>query len=165
MLELVVDYIQDNESSKPDDDSFVRWILIFAFSFSAQVLCAFVSLIRRMCIDQEEVSMDDIARIAFNNYLHDNFGDIPLSVFGNVGHFSSHFGKLTKGASRRPLIYSAFGSGLDTAIVSPASPTLNRAKRLTEMFSPNLPILVAMSCEIEMVWSLMKGCSYRQTSP
>ena len=70
-----------------------------------------------------------------------------------------------KGALRRPLLYSAFGSGFEIAIVSPASPTLNRAKRLTEMFSPSLPILVAMTCEIEMVWSLMKGCSYRQTSP
>ena len=46
----------------------------------------------------------------------------------------------------------------------PASPTLKRAKRRTAMFSPSLPIFVAISCAIEMVWSLMKGCSSRQTS-
>src|SRR5947209_3992791 len=55
--------------------------------------------------------------------------------------------------------YSAFCSGLLTAMVSPASPTLNRAKRRTAMFSPNFPIVVAMSCEMVIAWSLMKGCS------
>src|SRR6185312_9472123 len=43
--------------------------------------------------------------------------------------------------------YSAFASccGLLMAMVSPTSPTLKRAKRRTEMFSPSLPILLAMS--------------------
>lgn len=83
-----------------------------------------------------------------------------VAPFGIVVHAQNNKGRLAA-----PFVYSAFGSGFEMAIVSPASPTLNRAKRLTEMFSPSLPILVAMSCEIEMVWSLMKGCSYRQTSP
>ncbi len=69
-----------------------------------------------------------------------------------------------KGRRTAPFPYSAFCSGFDMAMVSPASPTLNRAKRFTEMFSPSLPILLAMTCEIEMVWSLIKGCSYKQTS-
>jgi hypothetical protein len=72
--------------------------------------------------------------------------------------------RLKKGTFRCPSNHSAFCSGFEIAMVSPASPTLNRAKRRTEMFSPSLPIFVVMSCEIEMVWSLMKGCSYRQTS-
>src|ERR1041384_3182482 len=44
-------------------------------------------------------------------------------------------------------IYSAFWSccGLLMATVSPTSPTLKRAKRRTEMFSPSLPILLAIS--------------------
>jgi hypothetical protein len=50
-------------------------------------------------------------------------------------------------------------AALLTAIVSPTSPTLKRAKRFTEMFSPSLPMTLAMSCETVMVWSLMKGCS------
>src|SRR5438270_13739363 len=63
-----------------------------------------------------------------------------------------------KGAAA-PLDYSAFSSGLLVATVSPASPTLKRAKRRTLIFSPSLPILVAIICEIETVWYLMKGCS------
>jgi hypothetical protein len=43
------------------------------------------------------------------------------------------------------LIHSAFCSGLLTAIVSPTSPTLKRAKRRTLMFSLSLPIFVAIS--------------------
>src|ERR1035437_2479183 len=44
------------------------------------------------------------------------------------------------------------------------SPTLKRANRRTERFSPSLPTTVAISWCTVMVWSLMKGCSYRQTS-
>src|SRR5580658_102332 len=70
-----------------------------------------------------------------------------------------------KAPRRAPENYSAFCSvGLVTATVSPASPTLKRAKRRTLMFSPSLPIFAAMSCAIDTVWSLMKGCSSRQTS-
>ena len=69
-----------------------------------------------------------------------------------------------KGHLSVPFNYSAFCSGFEMAMVSPASPTLNRAKRRTEMFSPSLPILLAINCAIDVVWSLMKGCSYRQTS-
>src|ERR1700680_5035343 len=50
------------------------------------------------------------------------------------------------------------------ATAAVASPTLNRAKRRTAMFSPSLPTLAAMSCAMLTVWSLMNGCSSRQTS-
>ena len=59
---------------------------------------------------------------------------------------------------------SAAACGLATATVSVASPTLKRAKRRTEMFSPSLPITVAISCVMVTDCSLMKGCSSRQTS-
>src|SRR5208282_983766 len=48
--------------------------------------------------------------------------------------------RLKKGRHRRPQNYSAFCSGLVMSMVSPASPTLKRAKRRTAMFSPSLPI-------------------------
>src|SRR3954454_16597733 len=72
-----------------------------------------------------------------------------------------------KSAGReRPALRSRFGTyclassvlaGFVWAIVQFCSPTLKRAKRRTEMFSPSLPILVAISCETEIVCSLMKG--------
>jgi hypothetical protein len=37
------------------------------------------------------------------------------------------------------------------AIVQVVSPTLNLAKRRTEMFSPSLPIFVAINCDMEIV--------------
>src|SRR5579863_5899690 len=71
--------------------------------------------------------------------------------------------RIKKAPRRAPWNYSAFGSaGLVTATVWPASPTLKRANRRTEIFSPSLPIFAAISCAIEMVWSLMKGCSSKQ---
>src|SRR5260370_375292 len=70
-----------------------------------------------------------------------------------------------RAAEAAPENYSSFASvGLVEAIVAPASPTLKRAKRRMAMFSPSLLILVAMSCAMETAWSLMKGCSIRQTS-
>ncbi len=50
------------------------------------------------------------------------------------------------------------------ATVNAGSPTLKRAKRRTEIFSPSLAILVAMICFTDWPCSLMKGCSSRQTS-
>src|SRR5207302_5168442 len=43
------------------------------------------------------------------------------------------------------------------AIVQLCSPTLKRAKRRTEMFSPSLPILVAINCDTLMVCSDRKS--------
>jgi hypothetical protein len=61
--------------------------------------------------------------------------------------------------------YSVVASAaLLMAMVSATSPTLKRANRRTEMFSPSLPTTEAISWCTVMVWSLMKGCSYRQTS-
>src|SRR6185437_15720770 len=62
--------------------------------------------------------------------------------------------------------YSAFASccGLVMAIVSPTSPTLKRAKRRTEMFSPSLPILLAISWCTVIPGSFTNGWSSRQTS-
>jgi hypothetical protein len=54
--------------------------------------------------------------------------------------------------------------GFVCAIVQLCSPTLKRAKRRTEIFSPSFPILVAINCETLMVCSLMNGWSSRQTS-
>src|SRR5664279_1583 len=64
-----------------------------------------------------------------------------------------------------PATYSAACSAaLLVAMVSATSPTLKRANRRTERFSPSLPTTVAISWCTVMVWSLIKGCSYRQTS-
>src|SRR6185312_5499423 len=62
--------------------------------------------------------------------------------------------------------YSALASccGLVMAIVSPTSPTLKRAKRRTEMFSPSLPILLAISWCTVIPGSFTNGWSSRQTS-
>src|SRR5271165_3006455 len=79
---------------------------------------------------------------------------------GKGGTSPPHIPKLSVAEAR----YAPCSPALLMAMVSPTSPTLKRAKRLTEMFSPSLPITVAMSCDTVMVWSLMKGCSYRQTS-
>ena len=79
-------------------------------------------------------------------------------------HVSDIIAHSKKGHLSVPLNHSGFCSGFEMATVSPASPTLKRAKRRTEMFSPSLPILVVISWEIVCVWSLMKGCSYKQTS-
>src|SRR6266849_10556242 len=68
---------------------------------------------------------------------------------------------LATGAEASP---PSSGFVLVKATVAVASPTLNRAKRRTAMFSPSLPTLAAMSCAMLMVWSFMKGCSSKQTS-
>src|SRR6185437_11402812 len=62
--------------------------------------------------------------------------------------------------------YSALPSccGLVMAMVSPTSPTLKRAKRRTEMFSPSLPILLAISWCTVIPGSFTNGWSSRQTS-
>ncbi len=61
--------------------------------------------------------------------------------------------------------YSAAAStGLVVATVQSGAPTLKRAKRRTVMFSPSLPTFCAISSLMLTVWSLMKGCSTRQTS-
>src|SRR5436853_6990877 len=65
--------------------------------------------------------------------------------------------------------FDAYCAGVSSVIlvcatVQPGSPTLKREKRRTEMFSCSLPTFCATSCEMLMAWSLMKGCSYRQTS-
>lgn len=50
------------------------------------------------------------------------------------------------------------------ATVQSAAPTLKRAKRRTVMFSPSLPTFCAINSLMLTAWSLMKGCSSRQTS-
>ena len=61
--------------------------------------------------------------------------------------------------------YSAAAStGLVCATVHSGAPTLKRAKRRTVMFSPSLPTFIAISSLMLIAWSLMKGCSSRQTS-
>ena len=83
----------------------------------------------------------------------------PNAIIGDALSFlvnfnSMGFGSLKqKGDANRAAFkgikfcYSAFWScaGLVMAIVSPTSPTLKRAKRRTEMFSPSLPILLAIN--------------------
>src|SRR5215472_18798790 len=54
--------------------------------------------------------------------------------------------------------FSSPGDGLVIATVSPMSPTLKRAKRRTEMFSPSLPTADAINWPTLMLCSLMKGC-------
>ena len=61
--------------------------------------------------------------------------------------------------------YSAAGSiALVVATVQSGAPTLKRAKRRTVMFSPSLPTRCAINSLMLTAWSLMKGCSSRQTS-
>jgi hypothetical protein len=61
--------------------------------------------------------------------------------------------------------YSAAPStALVCATVQSAAPTLKRAKRRTVRFSPSLPTFCAISSLMLMAWSLMNGCSRRQTS-
>jgi len=55
--------------------------------------------------------------------------------------------------------YSA--AGVSAAAVSP---TLKRTKRDTEIFSPSFAIFALITSETDVVFSLMKGCSYRHTS-
>jgi hypothetical protein len=65
---------------------------------------------------------------------------------------------------RLPRYSPAASTPLVWATVQSAAPTLKRANRRTVMFSPSLPTFCAMSSLIEMAWSLMKGCSSKQTS-
>jgi len=61
--------------------------------------------------------------------------------------------------------YSAAASAcLVVATVHSGAPTLKRAKRRTVMFSPSLATFCAISSLMLTDWSLMKGCSSRQTS-
>jgi hypothetical protein len=61
--------------------------------------------------------------------------------------------------------YSAAPStALVCATVQSDAPTLKRAKRRTVRFSPSLPTFCAISSLMLMAWSLMNGCSRRQTS-
>ena len=61
--------------------------------------------------------------------------------------------------------YSAAAStGLVVATVQSGAPTLKRAKRRTVMFSPSLPTFCPINSLMLTAWSLMKGCSSRQTS-
>src|ERR1700758_343453 len=61
--------------------------------------------------------------------------------------------------------YSAAASiALVCDTVQSGAPTLKRAKRRTVMFSPSLPTFCAISSLMLTAWSLMKGCSSRQTS-
>jgi hypothetical protein len=61
--------------------------------------------------------------------------------------------------------YSAAPStALVCATVQSGAPTLKRAKRRTVRFSPSLPTFCAISSLMLMAWSLMNGCSRRQTS-
>ena len=61
--------------------------------------------------------------------------------------------------------YSAAPStALVCATVQSGAPTLKRAKRRTVRFSPSLPTFCAISSLMLIAWSLMNGCSRRQTS-
>lgn len=77
-----------------------------------------------------------------------------------------HFSAIASARKLAASTYSDFWSccGLVIAIVSPTSPTLKRAKRRTEMFSPSLPTLLAISWWMVMPGSFTKGWSRRQTS-
>src|SRR5450432_468320 len=106
-------------------------------------------------MNQNEIFVDNITRVPFHSYLFNNLCNAPFGVLRYVSH---NFCPQKKGTFRCPSVYSGFCSGFEMAMVSPASPTLNRAKRLTEIFSPSFPILVVISCRMVWVWSLMKGC-------
>ena len=61
--------------------------------------------------------------------------------------------------------YSAAPStALVCATVQSGAPTLKRAKRRTVRFSPSLPTFCAISSLMLIAWSLINGCSRRQTS-
>ena len=75
-----------------------------------------------------------------------------------------------KRAGNLPALFTQVGKGYSAvlgliwATVQTGSPTLKRAKRRTLRFSPNLPIFCAIKSLMANDWSLMKGCSSRQTS-
>src|SRR3954453_13658818 len=55
-------------------------------------------------------------------------------------------------------------SGCSSVVEAVVSPTFIRTNRAIEMFSPSLPILVAINCATVIALFLMNGCSSRQTS-
>jgi hypothetical protein len=60
--------------------------------------------------------------------------------------------------------YSAASTAFVCATVQSGAPTLKRAKRRTVIFSPSFPTFCAISSLMLTAWSLINGCSSRQTS-
>src|SRR6202011_5083859 len=60
--------------------------------------------------------------------------------------------------------YDCGGEVSGVSSITAASPTLKRTKRDTEMFSPSFAMALLMRSPTVVPFSLMKGCSYRQTS-
>ena len=104
MLKRVMDDTQSCQPTKLHHDILACRIFVLSLPFSADLYRPGVSLIGRMRVDQNKISIDDIPWISLDGDLFDDLCDISLSVFRN----ESHVARNSEGALRRPLFTQPF---------------------------------------------------------
>ncbi len=86
MFEMVIDNIKTSETSKLDSHSLSVFVGVGFVAFLSKIDGANIGSLRRRCVNDDKVLVNDIAIAATHpNFLH-NFSKKPFSIIWNVCH-------------------------------------------------------------------------------